>query len=161
MRVDWQKAWLSCKEGVHSRGEPQCAQVKHRKRPPELHIVTKTSSGVNQVLVLSIFFIFILLLNYYYYMYDIYKIFLYGQFSLFLFFDFIITYMYDIYKIFLYRHGYLLNEKWTFVIFYFYLCLYNEILWIWNLIFLKYPNMRTRKWEKLVFDHFYFTKICF
>lgn len=51
------------------------------------------------------------------------KIFLYGQFSLFLFFYFIIIICMPFNKIFLYR-----------------------------------PNMRTRKLENLVFDHFYFIK---
>lgn len=51
------------------------------------------------------------------------KIFLYGQFSLFLFFYFIIIICMQFNKIFLYR-----------------------------------PNMRTRKLENLVFDHFYFIK---
>lgn len=51
------------------------------------------------------------------------KIFLYGQFSLFLFFYFIIIICMPFNKIFLYR-----------------------------------PNMKTRKLENLVFDHFYFIK---
>lgn len=66
MRVDWQKAWLSCKEGVHSRGEPQCAQVKHRKKTPwTLHSyqdIQRCKSSTSAIYFLYIYFFTSLLL---------------------------------------------------------------------------------------------------
>lgn len=123
MRVDWQKAWLSCKEGVHSRGEPQCAQVKHRKKTPwTLHSyqhIQRCKSSTSAIYFLYIYFFTSLLL-----------------------------YVWHLSVKYFYMDNFLYFYSFTSLLLY--VCL--------NKIFLYRPNMRTRKLENLVFDHFYFIK---